>query len=71
MDVAINRDMIDRAHWVGKKFVREKEDDSDNSEVTEIEDREIPGMSSSRYQQIIVRFPTWRARTLVYRARKI
>ena len=70
MDVAINRDMIDRAHWIGKKFVREKKEYSDSSEVTENEDREVPGMSSTRYQQIIVRFTSWRARTLVYRKRK-
>ena len=70
MDVAINRDMIDRANRIGKKFVREKTEDSDNSEVTENEDREVLGMSSTRYQQIIMRFTSWRARTLVYRKRK-
>ena len=70
MDVDINRDMIDRAHRIGKKFVREKTEDSDNSEVTDNEDREVPGTSSTRYQQIIVRFTSWRVRTLVYRKRK-
>ena len=70
MDVAINRDMIDRVHRIGKKFAREKTEDSDNSEVTDNEDREVPGMSSTRYQQIIVRFTSWRARTLIHRKRK-
>ena len=70
MDVDISREMIDRAHRIGKKFVREKTEDSDNSEVTDNEDREVPGMSSTRYQQIIVRFTSWRVRTLVYRKRK-
>ena len=70
MDVAINRDMIDLARWIGKKFVREKKKDSDSSEITENEDREVPGMSSTRYQQIIVRFTSWMARTLVYSKRK-
>ena len=45
----------------------EKTEDSDNSEVAENEDREVPGISSTRYQHIIVRFTSWRARTLVYR----
>ena len=67
MDIAINRDLIDRSNRIGKKFVREKTENSDNSEVTENEDREVPGMSSTRCQQIIVRFTSWRARTLVYR----
>ena len=70
INVAINRDMIDRGHRIGKKFVKEKRENSDNSEVTENEDREVPGMSSTRYQQTIVRFTSWRARTLVYRKRK-
>ena len=70
MDVDINRDVIDRAHWIGKKFVREKTEDSDNSEVTDNEDCEVPLMSSTRYQQIIVRFTSSRARTLVYGKRK-
>ena len=65
VDVDINRDMIDRSHRIGKKFVREETEDSDNSEVTKNEDREVPAMSPTRYQQIIVRFTSWRASTLV------
>ena len=70
MDVDINRDMIDRARRIGKRFVREEKEDPDNSDFTENEDREVPGMSPTRYHQIIVRFTSWRARTLVHRKRK-
>ena len=70
VDVDINRDMIDRSHRIGKKFVREETEDSDNSEVTKNEEREVPGMSPTRYQQITVRFTSWRARTLVCKKRK-
>ena len=46
MDVDINKGMIDWVHQIGKKFVREETEDSENSEVTVNEDREVLRTSS-------------------------
>ena len=68
--------MIDRAHRIGKKFIRdedgESEDEGDESVVGEVQPGQsrMPSRKGQLSQQVIVKFTSWRARTLFCRKRK-
>ena len=76
MDIDIDRGMIDSAHRVSKKFIRdevgESEDEGDESVVGEVQpgQSQMPSSKGQLSQQVIVKFTSWRARTLFYRKRK-
>ena len=72
MDINVDRGIIDRAHRIGKKFIRDEDGESEDGD--ESVGREVqPGHSwmplrkGQLSQQVIVKFTSWRARTLFYR----
>ena len=76
MDIDVYRGMTDRAHRIRKKFIRdedgESEDEGDESVVGEVQpdQSQMPSSKGQLSQQVIVKFTSWRARTLLYRKRK-
>ena len=72
MDIDVDRGMIDRAHRIGKKFIRdqdgESEDERNESVVGEVQPGQcrMPSSKGQLSQQVIVKFTSWRARTLFY-----
>ena len=67
MDIDVDRGMIDHAHRISKKFIRdedgESEDEGDESVVGEVQpgQSQMPSSKGQLSQQVIIKFTSWRA----------